>query len=478
MRLPTTSSGLGASEMPYPARYPWWLADLGASTPCPPMTGDDGADVVIVGGGYTGLWTPLTLKHRDPDTDVMLLEAGTCGWAASGRNGGSVHGYWSAWPKLPSLVGTDAAVELGELGSIAQEEIRAFCADSPVPTQMAEDGFAMVATSRAQHTAVDRALASADRLPAAHRPRRLAPDELRALTGNSAITHGLLHPEGATVHPARLVHALKSACLDAGVRVHESSEVGSVDPETATVHTATGRVRARDVVLATNAWMSALAPVAPFTTNLSSHVAVTEPMPDVVAGLSWPRGRMVRDARMFLHWVRIIDGDRFVVGTGAGPLAHGGRVTRAHSDDPASVDRVTRVLSEFVPEAAHARFAAAWGGAIDLSSDNVPWFGTVPGGRVHYGSGYSGHGVNAAWIGGQVLASLATRREDRWTTSAFCTRSRPRLPPEPLRYLGGAAIRRHTLTLEDALDADRSPSAVTRAVTALPSLLGIRIGTR
>lgn len=477
MRLPTTATGTAASTADDPVRYPWWLSELGPSTPCPALVGEDSTDVVVVGGGFTGLWTALELKRRDPQTDVVVLEAATCGWAASGRNGGSVHGYWSAWPKLPALVGTAAAVEMGELGSLAQEGIREFCAQSPVRTDLAEDGFAVVATSGAQHEAIEHALTCADDLPAAHRPRRMTPEELRDLTGNPAITHGLLHPEGATVHPARLVHALRAACLGAGVRLHEGSEVGAIDPGRATVHTAAGRVRAREVVLATNAWMSSLAPLAPHTTNLSSHVAVTEPVPEVIAGLSWPRGRMVRDARMFLHWVRIA-GDRLVVGTGAGPLSYGGKVTRAHTDDPASVERVTRVLSTFVPAAAGARFVAAWGGAIDLSSDNVPWFATLPGTRVHLGSGYSGHGVNAAWIGGQVLASLATGRADRWSTSSFVTRSRPRLPPEPLRYLGGATVRRHTLALEDALDADRRPSAVTSTVAALPRLLGIQVGTR
>src|SRR5690606_32448193 len=133
-------------------------------------------------------------------------------------------------------------------------------------------------------------------------------------------------------------------------------------------------------------------------------------------------------ARMFLHWVRLTDDDRFIVGTGAGPMSYGGRVVAAHTHHRRSTRRVTDVLAAFVPAAAHARFDASWGGAIDLSSDTCPYFATLPQTRVHYATGYSGHGVNAAWIGGQALASLALGENDRWTQSAFCTRRRPVLP--------------------------------------------------
>lgn len=461
------------------ARYPWWLADADDSTPpCPPLFGEHSTDVAVVGGGYTGLWTALTIKQRSPAKHVVLLEAATCGWAASGRNGGSMNGYWSMWSKLPGLVGPRAAEEMARIGSEAQVAIRDFCRESPIDVELHEGGLAMVATSVAQEGAVDTVSRSTRDIPESYRPRELSPDELWRLTRNPSIAHGLLFPEGATVHPVRLVQALKQACLAHGVVIHEASPAIDVDQQRATVRTETGRLSARSVVLATNAWMSSFAPVSKHITNLSSHVVVTEPLPDVVSRLEWPQGRLVRDARMFLHWVRVTSDHRLVVGTGAGPLGYRGRVTRSHMHHAPSTRRVTEVLSAFVPDAAHARFVAAWGGAIDMSSDSCPYFATLPDTRVHYGIGYSGHGVNAAWIGGQVLASLALDERDRWTRSAFYNRKLPPLPPEPLRYLGGAAVRNRTLAMEDALDDGRRPSLPTRAVAALPRLLGMRIGTR
>ncbi|MGH3359417.1 MAG: FAD-dependent oxidoreductase [Nocardioidaceae bacterium] len=484
MRLPPVSTTSAAHRRSprearqEPAHYPWWLADAGPTASRSPLVGEVGADVVIVGGGFTGLWTALAIKQRSPGTHVVLLEAATCGWAASGRNGGSVNGYWSTWSKLPDLVGPEPAEEMAMLGSEAQAEIRHFCDQSDTDTGLNEAGFAMVATSAAQEDAVTSVLHSTRNVPEAYRPRHLDDAELWRMTRNPSIARGILFPEGATLQPALLVRALVNACEEHGVVIHETSPVTDIDRARSVVVTETGRVHAREIVLATNAWLSALDPIARHTTNLSSHVAVTEPLPDVVSRLDWPQGRMVRDARMFLHWIRTTPDDRFVVGTGAGPLSHGGRVTRAHTHHRPSTRRVTEALAAFVPEAAHARIDAAWGGSIDMSSDSCPYFATLQGTRIHYGTGYSGHGVNAAWIGGQVLASLALGRQDRWTRSAFCTRRRPVFPPEPLRYLGGAAVRRHTIALEDAADRGETPSPLTRVVAALPRLLGIRVGTR
>lgn len=478
MRLQPVSASGSAAPGADAGRSSWWLADCGEDAALPPFHGEDHADVAIVGGGYTGLWTALALKEREPELDVVVLEAQTCGWAASGRNGGSVNGYWSAWPKLSQLLGQDRARVVAELGSQAQSALREFAAASAQDVQWHDDGFAVLATSAVQEEALRTLMRNCRGIPETYRPRPMQAGEIRGITGNSRIAHGALFPEGATVHPGHLVRALTSACLRAGVRIYESSAVTDVDPASTTARTRAGSLRAGSIVLATNAWLSSARQAAKHTTNLSSHVTVTAPMPDLVSQLDWPRGLVLRDARMFLHWVRVTADSRFVVGTGAGPFSARGAVTAAHSQHPPSTRRVMRALGSFVPEAAEAEFVTSWGGAIDLSSDGCPDFTTIPGTQVHYGTGYSGHGVNAAWIGGQILASLARGAQDRWTASPLCARRRPRLPPEPLRYLGGSLVQHHTIALEDALDAGRSPARRSRAIAAVPRLLGIRIGTR
>jgi hypothetical protein len=146
--------------------------------------------------------------------------------------------------------------------------------------------------------------------------------------------------------------------------------------------------------------------------------------------------------------------------------------------DLAATRRAEAGLRHLLPGLASVGVAGAWGGPIDMAPDRLPMFGTLPGTRIHYACGYSGHGVNATYIGGQCLAALVLEAKDDWARLPFCTRSPPRMPPEPLRYLGGSFIRWGILSCEDSEQRGARASAATRAASALPRLLGLRIGTR
>ena len=127
---------------------------------------------------------------------------------------------------------------------------------------------------------------------------------------------------------------------------------------------------------------------------------------------------------------------------------------------------------------AAGRVERAWGGPIDVSADHLPFFGTVPGTSVHYGLGYSGHGVGPSWLGGQILASLAVGREDEWTALPLADRRVPKLPPEPLKRLGGGLVRAAVIACEQAEEEGRRPRLAARAAASLLRLLRMQIGTR
>lgn len=463
--------------------YPWWLeeADAAGLAPAarPPLIGAGTVDVAIVGGGYTGLWTALALRERHPDLRIAVLEAGICGAGASGRNGGFVHGYWEMFAKLVDLLGHDRALTIAQAGSEAQRAITRFCASRPEDVWLHSAGLALGSTSAAQDAAVDKALRSGADLSPEFGPRELTADELATMCNTSSFRRGALFPEAATVQPARLVQAMRTAAEEAGIRIFEGTPVLGVDTgRTTVVRSPMGRLACADVVLAANAWMSASAPYSRHVTNLGSYAIVTEPAPDLIADMGWQRGFAIKDARMFLHWARTTHDDRIIVGTGAGPMSFGGRVSRVHTAHQATAARCVAALHRFFPQSRDLRVTHAWGGPIDMSADRIPFFGTLPGTRVHYGTGYSGHGVNAAWIGGQVLASLVLGAEDRWTASPFCGRQVPRLPPEPVRYLGGKVIHRASLSVEDAHDRGEAPPVAARGIAALPRVFGLRIGLR
>jgi glycine/D-amino acid oxidase-like deaminating enzyme len=181
---------------------------------------------------------------------------------------------------------------------------------------------------------------------------------------------------------------------------------------------------------------------------------------------------------MFLHYFRTTNDGRVVMGSGSGPIGFGGRVDDRFVRDAPTAARAERGLRRLLPGLAAARVERAWGGPIDVSADHLPFFGTVERSRVHYGLGYSGHGVGPSWLGGQILASLAVGRDDEWTDLPLASRALPSLPPEPLKRLGGGLVRTAIIACEEAEEEGRRPALPARAAAALPRLLRMQIGTR
>jgi glycine/D-amino acid oxidase-like deaminating enzyme len=286
----------------------------------------------------------------------------------------------------------------------------------------------------------------------------------------------VLFPDAATVQPARLVRALRRAALAAGVTLHERTRATSIS--SGVVTTDGGRLRAPEIVVATNAWTAGWKPVRGRLTNFGSYVVLTEPVPELLAEIGWTGGEAIVDGRMFVHYFRTTADGRVVMGSGSGPIGFGGRVGSSFFDDAATVARAEKGLRRLLPGLASARVERAWGGPVDVSSDQLPFFATVPAARIHYGAGYSGNGVGPSWLGGQILASLALGADDEWSRLPLANRMPPRLPPEPIRYVGGTAVRRAILTVEEADEEGRRAGLLARGVAALPRVLGLRVGTK
>ncbi|HEY7603954.1 MAG TPA: FAD-binding oxidoreductase [Gaiellaceae bacterium] len=448
------------------SRVPWWLDEAPPDPEAEPLAGDAEADVAIVGGGYTGLWTALELKRRDPALRVVVLEAEHVGWGPSGRNGGFLETYWCALPRLRSRLGDAAALELARASEGAIPAVEALGED----VWLRHGGMLEVSTTAAQDAAIEEAIRVAAELGVPERAVEVEP-------GISPVfRRGVRFPDAATVQPGRLVRALRRAVLAAGVVLHERSRVASI--RRGEVSTAGGRLRAPEVVVAANAWMSGWRPAGRALTPFGSYVVLTEPVPELLAEIGWTAGEAIADGRMFLHYFRTTQDGRVLMGSASGPIGRSGRIDARFFDDAPTVARAERGLRRLLPGLAGARVERAWGGPVDVSGDQLPFFGTVPGTRIHYGAGYSGNGVGPSWLGGQILASLVLGSDDEWTRLLLAVRVPPRLPPEPVRHLGGAVVRRAILSVEAADEAGRRPPLLARAVAALPRVLGLRIGTR
>jgi glycine/D-amino acid oxidase-like deaminating enzyme len=461
----------------------WWLEQAltaeGNPPPAPALRGEATADVAIVGGGYTGLWTALALHDQAPELRIALLEAEICGDGPSGRNGGFVHGYWGAFASILSVLGEQRALELAQAGERIIPGIRAWADARGEDVWLVEGGMLEVSAAPAQDAAVEKAVAVAAGVGRSEHAVSLTPDEVARRVSSRIFRSGVFYPEGATVHPGLLVRALRRAALDAGVTLHERTPVTRVRAGLPNeLATPEGVLRAPEVVLATNAALTGWSPASRNLTNFGSYVVLTEPAPDALARIGWTGGEAIVDGRMFLHYFRTTNDGRVLMGSGSGPIGFGGRIDDRFSRDLPTAERAEAGLRRLLPGLADVRVERAWGGPIDVSADHLPFFRTNPGTRIHYGAGYSGHGVGPSWLGGRILGSLVLGADDEWTRLPLATRDLPRLPPEPFRRVGGGLVRWAIMSCEAAEEEGRRPPVVARATAALPGLLGMELGTR
>jgi glycine/D-amino acid oxidase-like deaminating enzyme len=431
--------------------------------------------VAIVGGGYTGLWTALALAEREPGLDVVLLEAEECGLGPSGRNGGFLHGYWSHLPRLRERFGDEGALGVARAADAIVPGVRAFCEANGIDAWLREGGLLRVSAAPAQDTSVERQVETARALGVEEETVPLSGEELAERIRSPRFRKGVFVRDCATVQPARLVRGLQRIAAER-VRLHERTRVTKI--EDGRLETARGHVRARDVVVATNAAASGWKPLRRRLTVFGSYVVLTEPVPELLEQIGWTGGEAVIDGRMFLHYFRATQDGRVLMGSGSGPIGFGGRLDRRFTDDEPTAARAERGLRRLLPDLAEAKVTHAWGGPIDVSSDHLPFFGTVPGTRLHYGAGYSGHGVGPSWLGGQILARLVLGLDDELTRLPLVTRRVPKLPPEPIRRVGGGLVRAAIMACEEAEEEGRRGSLAARAGAALPRLLRMSVGTR
>ena len=205
----------------------------------------------------------------------------------------------------------------------------------------------------------------------------------------------------------------------------------------------------------------------------SSHIVLTEPVPDVLEELGWTNGEAIVDSRTLVHYTRTTRDGRIVFGWGGGTMGIGGRTADRLELDRDVVASTRESLARFFPQVRSRAVTHAWGGPIDVSPTHLPIFGSR--GRVHHGFGFTGNGVGPSYLGGEILARLALDRRDERTQLALVEPGRKLFPPEPLRYAGGSLIRRALVAKDAAEDAGREPNLPTRFVASLPRRLGLHL---
>ncbi len=472
---------MSTTQIPPDLGRSWWLREAlalpaFAGDPCPPLEGETTADVVILGGGYTGMWTAWFLRQLDPSVDVVLLEQDICGGGPSGRNGGFVNSFWGDLTMLCERFGDDAALRLCRAGEASVAAIGAFAEAQGFDAWFRPDGDLGAASSAAQVGEWGDAVITADRLRLDHLDV-LTPQEVHARVDSPVLRGGVFSAYGATVQPARLARGLRNALLADGVRIYEHTAVTRFGAGTPVVaETPGGRVTADAGVLAMNAWAQHWKRFKRAITVRGSYIVLTAPAPDLLANLGWDDGMGLWDYREALHYVRTTPDGRIAFGIGGMQPDLARHIDPRFAYDEESIRIAIADLHRMFPTFREVPIEAGWGGPIDVSADHLPFFGSLEHGNVHYGLGYTGNGVGPAHLGGQILAHRAVSKYDDVLALPIVDMEPRRFPPEPIRSVGAAVANRAIQRRDQSLDDEREPNPFVDFVAKLPRRLGYNLG--
>ncbi|MDP2304930.1 MAG: FAD-dependent oxidoreductase [Pseudomonadota bacterium] len=398
----------------------YWAATAPPDTPCAPLCGEVVADVAIIGGGFTGTSTARELLVRRPALGVVLLEARTLGNGASGRNGGQllnwINGIGSDDPLLTRRVwdatshGIERVLERARAGNV----------------RWSQRGALELYTDARR---AERAHAHADRLNALGIPvRYVSGAELHGLCGAEGVAGGVLDPTGGVLSGVDLLRATRPELIAGGARIYEGTPVTRVhEGELITLDTPQGIVRAKALVLATNAYTHLLGYFRGGVFPLLSHV-VSVPM----APGAWGRAGSFSDDMDRISYGAHLDG-HMVFGGGSNAsyaYRYGGRT--GGDLGPAADAAVRRKLGHYFPGAAEP--SHRWTGALGITLSRRPSIGRR--GNVYWGLGYSGHGVTLANLAGEILADLYTGDGEKWVDLPIVGAPLGWIPPDPFRWVG------------------------------------------
>ena len=414
---------------------PFWLDTADRPPARPRLENDVVCDLAVVGGGYSGLWTAVLAKERDPGRDVVLIEGERIGWAASGRNGGFcaaslTHGEANGRERFPGEYD-----RLSELGRQNLDGIEAAVARYDIDCDFRRTGELDVATEAYQ---VDGLRGGPGEF--------LDRDAVRAQLDSPTFLAGSWDRTGcAIVDPARLAWGLADTAERLGVRVVENTPVSGIERDGAAlrVHTATGAVTAHHVALGTNAFRPLLRRLRLFTVPVYDYVLMTEPLtPAQLGSIGWANRQGAGDSANQFHYYRLSADDRILWG-GYDAVYYFGRRVRARYDQrPQTFAVLAEQFFQTFPQLAGLRFTHRWGGAIDTSTRFCAFFGTAMKGQVSYALGYTGLGVGATRFGADVMLDLLDGSPTE-RTGLDLVRTRPLpFPPEPLAFAGIEITRR------------------------------------
>jgi glycine/D-amino acid oxidase-like deaminating enzyme len=407
---------------------PFWLTTPREASPA--LTGVTDADLCIVGGGFTGLWAALYAKELDPGRDVVVLEAETAGFGASGRNGGFMiasltHGIDNGLARF--------ADEMPVLERLSLENFDGLVADLgryAIDCDYEPTGDLLALTDPYQEPWLEEEAETLQRF--GHEVTVFDAAAMQAEVASPTYLGGIWdHTGSGIVDPGKLAAGLRDAALRSGVRVYEHSAVEHITGDLQ-VLTALGRVPARRVLLATSAYPPLVRAIKRYVVPVYDYALMTEPVD--LSSIGWKHRQGIGDGGNQFHYYRLTTDNRILYGGWDAVYRYGGPVGARHDDHDATFATLSQHFFHTFPQLEGTRFTHRWGGAIDTSSRFSVFFGSSHGGRLTYATGYTGLGVAATRFGARTALDLLDGRSTEATRLRY-VRSKPiPFPPEPLRW--------------------------------------------
>jgi glycine/D-amino acid oxidase-like deaminating enzyme len=435
---------------------PLWLADPARPAARASLDTDTDTDLLVVGGGFSGLWTALIAKERDPDRDVVLLEGRRIASAATGRNGGFVaasitHGAANGIDRWPHDYG-----QLHRLGLANLSAIEATIDRYRIDCGYLRSGELDVACEPYQVAHLADHVAALRRYGIEH--QLLDTEQTRALVNSPTYVGSAIDPDVGTVDPARLAWGLAHAAASLGVRIYEGTEVTEVRRAGASLAAATagGRIRARRIALGTAAHQPLLRRITHFVIPVFDHVVATAPLPeDVLAAIGWAGRQGIGDSGNQFHYYRLTPDNRIVWGGYDAVYSRGERPGSNLERDDFLSARLVQHLHDTFPQVRDVPIEYLWAGAIDTCSRFSGFWGKAFAGQLVYGLGYTGLGVGASRFGAEVMLDLADGLNTERTRLRMVTSKPLPFPPEPIKSIG-INVTRASLAKADAEDGRRN----------------------
>lgn len=409
----------------------FWLSTRKSVAPVVALEGEQGADVTIVGAGFTGLWTAYFLKTLEPNLDIAIVEQGCTGYGGSGRNAGMISACIDHSHAL--AINHFGEMEAGRLSRIGLKNIDELCAFA-VDCDVERTGQLHVALTDSHIEECRKFVGTAERL-GLQGYRFLDAKQTRSELNSPLYRASAFAPGGGIINPIKLVDKLVQVLTEQGVRIFEQSRVRGIERNV--VSASGGTIESEKIVLATDSYSHHLFPeLLQYFIPLYDYVVVSDPLSaEQMRSIGWSKRQGVTDGRNFFNYYRLTADNRILWGTSEAMYYANNRVDSACDHSTEKHESLLLSFAQHFPQLSALKFPYSWGGPIASTTRLTPFFGTLNSGSVYYALGYTGHGIGTTRLAGKILAHMVLSKQSDLLNMQLARKKPLPYPPEPLRNL-------------------------------------------